>query len=87
MSEKFCEENGLELVVRSHEMKMEGYEFQKGNKVCTIFSAPNYCDQSGNKGALIRFKGEDMKPKFTQFEAVKHPNIPPMAYANTQGMF
>lgn len=33
----------------------------------------------GNKGAFIRF-GRDMEPQFTSFEAVPHPNIPPMAY-------
>lgn len=34
----------LELLVRSHEVKHEGYEYQKGGKTLTIFSAPNYCD-------------------------------------------
>lgn len=53
---------------------MEGYEFQKGGKVITIFSAPNYCDQTGNKGAWVKFNGKEMKPQFTQFEAVPHPN-------------
>ena len=35
-----------------------------------------------NKGAFIIFKGEDMKPNYTQFDWVDHPNIPCMAYAN-----
>lgn len=48
--------------MRSHEVKMPGYEYQKGGKCLTVFSAPNYCDQMGNKGAYIRFKGADMKP-------------------------
>ena len=41
----------------------------------------NYSDQMGNKGAFIRFF-EDMKPNYTQFDAVPHPNIPPMKYAS-----
>lgn len=41
---RFIEENNLKLVVRSHEVKHEGYEYQKGGKVLTVFSAPNYCD-------------------------------------------
>lgn len=42
----------------------------------------------GNKGAWIRFKGSDMKPQFTQFDAVEHPKIPPMAYSrNFSNMF
>lgn len=51
-----------ELLVRSHEMKDEGYEVEADGKLITIFSAPNYCDQMKNKGAYIRFKGDDMKP-------------------------
>jgi serine/threonine-protein phosphatase 5 len=41
---KFCEENSLKYVVRSHEVKPQGYEIQRGGKVITVFSAPNYCD-------------------------------------------
>jgi len=44
VAEKFLEENNLKLLVRSHEVKSEGYEYQKGGKVLTVFSAPNYCD-------------------------------------------
>ncbi len=58
------------MLVRSHEVKDAGYEVEADGKVITIFSAPNYCDQVGNKGALIRFKGSDMKPNFVQFTAV-----------------
>ena len=83
VSARFWEENSIDYVVRSHEMKMEGYEFQRGGKVITVFSAPNYCDQSGNKGAWVKFNGKEMKPVFTQFEAVPHPNKRCMQYANS----
>lgn len=39
----FLENNNLDLLVRSHEMKEEGYEVAHGGKCITIFSAPNYC--------------------------------------------
>ena len=51
-------------------MKQNGYEVEAEGRVITIFSAPNYCDQMGNKGAFIRFNANNMKPKFTQFSAV-----------------
>jgi len=86
VTEAFLNRNGLELLVRSHEVKDEGYEEAHGGKCVTIFSAPNYCDQMGNKGAFIRF-GPDCKPQFTQFEAAPHPQIKPMAYAGGAGMF
>ena len=38
--------------VRSHEVKDQGYEVEADGKLITVFSAPNYCDQMGNKGAL-----------------------------------
>ncbi len=57
-------------MVRSHEMKEKGYHEDANGRVITIFSAPNYCDQMGNKGAFIRFNGSDMKPKYTTFDAV-----------------
>lgn len=29
-----------------------------GGRVITIFSAPNYCDFTGNKAAIIRLNGK-----------------------------
>jgi hypothetical protein len=40
---------------RSHEVKDEGYEIEPGGRVVTVFSAPNYCDQFGNKGCYAHF--------------------------------
>lgn len=34
-----------DLVVRSHEVKDEGYEIEHDGRLITVFSAPNYCDQ------------------------------------------
>jgi len=82
VTHKFLKLNNLELLVRSHEVKDEGYSTEHDGKCVTIFSAPNYCDQIGNKGAFIRFNG-NMKPNFTTFSAVPHPNVPPMAYASS----
>jgi serine/threonine-protein phosphatase 5 len=88
VTHRFCDENSLDMVVRSHEVKEEGYLLEADGRLCTIFSAPNYCDQVGNKGAFIRFacenKGDQMKlePAYTKFEAVPHPDLKPMAYAN-----
>ena len=59
----------------------------RAGKCITVFSAPNYCDQMGNKGAFIRFTSHDMVPAFNKFEAVPHPNVPPMAYAGNMNNF
>ena len=80
ITEAFLKRNNLSLLVRSHEVKEEGYLVEHGGKTITVFSAPNYCDTMGNKGAFIHFD-ESLEPKFTKFEAVPHPPVRPMAYA------
>ena len=76
VTKKFLDENKLNLLIRSHEVKMEGYEVEADGKVITIFSAPNYCDQMGNKGAIIKFIGaEKLEPTFEKFESSPHPDI------------
>ncbi|KAL6529476.1 Serine/threonine-protein phosphatase 5 [Orobanche gracilis] len=82
VTKRFLEDNNLDLVVRSHEVKDEGYEIEHDGKLITVFSAPNYCDQMGNKGAYIRFEAPDLKPNIVTFSAVSHPDVKPMAYAN-----
>jgi len=79
----FCDHNGLDYIIRSHEVKEEGYEVAHDGKCITVFSAPNYCDSMGNKGAFINLKGGDLTPKFVTYKAVEHPAVRPMAYANS----
>lgn len=83
VTRRFLENNSLEYIIRSHEVKDNGYEVTHDGKCITVFSAPNYCDTMGNKGAFITLDGGDMTPKFTTYEAVPHPNVKPMAYANS----
>jgi len=82
VTEKFLEDNGLDYMIRSHEVKDEGYEVEHGGKLITVFSAPNYCDTIGNKAAYITLRPEEgFKPKYKQFEAQKHPGKKAMQYS------
>jgi len=83
VTRRFLENNSLEYIIRSHEVKEKGYEVMHDGKCITVFSAPNYCDTMGNSGAFITLDGGDISPKFTTYEAVPHPNVKPMAYANS----
>jgi len=87
VTKDFLKKNDLEYVVRSHEVKADGYEINHDGKCITVFSAPNYCDTMGNKGAFIKIKGNNLKPEFVSYEAVDHPKIKPMAYANNFSLF
>eukprot|EP00747_Dinoflagellata_sp_TGD_P186549 gnl/TRDRNA2_/TRDRNA2_43622_c1_seq1.p1 gnl/TRDRNA2_/TRDRNA2_43622_c1~~gnl/TRDRNA2_/TRDRNA2_43622_c1_seq1.p1 ORF type:complete len:420 (+),score=103.25 gnl/TRDRNA2_/TRDRNA2_43622_c1_seq1:85-1260(+) len=82
VTENFLKTNELKMVIRSHEMKEEGYEVEHDGQVVTIFSAPNYCDQMGNKGAFIHLDGKTLTPKYRSFAAVPHPPVRAMTYAN-----
>ncbi|KAL2010400.1 hypothetical protein VTN00DRAFT_6207 [Thermoascus crustaceus] len=80
VTKRFCEKNGLEAIIRSHEVRMEGYEVEHDGRCITVFSAPKYCDTTENKGAYINL-GPDFKLEYHSFDAVPHPDIKPMAYA------
>ncbi|CAL7948751.1 unnamed protein product [Xylocopa violacea] len=83
VTQNFLAMNNLDYIVRSHEVKNDGYEVGHDGKCITVFSAPNYCDTMGNQGAFITLNGKDMQPHFTSYEGVPHPNVRPMAYANS----
>ncbi|EZF73992.1 hypothetical protein H105_04321 [Trichophyton soudanense CBS 452.61] len=85
VTKRFCEKNGLEAIIRSHEVRMEGYEVEHDGRCITVFSAPKYCDSTENKGAYINI-GPELKLDFHKFDAVPHPNIKPMAYASNSIM-
>ncbi|GAB1207005.1 hypothetical protein APSETT445_005709 [Aspergillus pseudonomiae] len=80
VTKRFCEKNGLEAIIRSHEVRMEGYEVEHDGRCITVFSAPKYCDTTENKGAFINV-GPELKLDFQVFEAVPHPDIKPMTGA------
>ncbi|CAL3965952.1 hypothetical protein PZA11_002764 [Diplocarpon coronariae] len=85
VTKRFCDRNGLNAIIRSHEVRMEGYEEEHEGRCITVFSAPRYCDSTENKGAYINI-GPDYRLEFHKFDAVPHPNIRPMAYAQSSLM-
>ncbi|KAI8059538.1 Metallo-dependent phosphatase-like protein [Gongronella butleri] len=81
VTKDFLQRNNLDMLIRSHEVKEEGYVIEHDGKCVTVFSAPNYCDSVGNKGALINIT-PDMKLDYKTFGAVPHPQVRPMQYAS-----
>jgi diadenosine tetraphosphatase ApaH/serine/threonine PP2A family protein phosphatase len=51
-TQKFCKENGLQLVVRSHQVVRNGFQIQHGGRLVTVFSAPSYCGRDSNDSAI-----------------------------------
>ena len=55
VTEEFLKLNGLQKLIRSHEVKPDGYESTHQNAngdalLFTVFSASNYCGKVGNNG-------------------------------------
>lgn len=40
---KFLEINGMEHILRAHQLCMEGYSVMYEDRLSTVWSAPNYC--------------------------------------------
>lgn len=76
----FLKRNNLKLLIRSHEVKQNGYEVEHDGKCITVFSAPNYCDRMGNMGAVIQLSGDDMNPKYVVYKESTHPGKSVMYY-------
>lgn len=49
----FLQKHGLDLVCRAHQVVEDGYEFFASRQLVTVFSAPNYCGEFDNSGALM----------------------------------
>ncbi|RPD74291.1 protein phosphatase 5, partial [Lentinus tigrinus ALCF2SS1-7] len=81
VTKRWCQANGVTGVIRSHEVRQDGYSVEHGGLCTTVFSAPNYVDQAGNKGAFIRIDAAGSQT-YTQFDAQPHPPMKPMAYAS-----
>ncbi|KAJ7594025.1 phosphoprotein phosphatase [Mycena floridula] len=79
VTRRWCNLNSITGIIRSHEVRQDGYEIEHDGLCTTVFSAPNYVDQGGNKGAFIRIDSAGTR-KYTQYEAVPHPALKPMAY-------
>ncbi|ONL96415.1 Serine/threonine-protein phosphatase [Zea mays] len=50
---EFLQKHDLDLICRAHQVVEDGYEFFADRQLVTIFSAPNYCGEFDNAGAMM----------------------------------
>jgi len=51
--EKFLRKHDLDLICRAHQVVEDGYQFFAKRQLITLFSAPNYCGEFDNSGAMM----------------------------------
>ena len=49
----FLKKFDMDLVCRAHQVVEDGYEFFAKRQLVTLFSAPNYCGEFDNAGAMM----------------------------------
>jgi len=61
--EKFLDKYDLDLIARGHQVETDGYAFFADRQLVTLFSAPNYCGEFDNSGAIMSVE-EDLTCSF-----------------------
>jgi len=51
--DNFLKRHEFDLIVRAHQVVEDGYEFFAKRQLVTVFSAPNYCGEFDNAGAMM----------------------------------
>lgn len=67
-TDRFLNTNHLSLIIRAHQMMMDGCQYCHHMKVLTIFSAPNYEKKSKNKGGYAVID-EDLEVQLVRYAA------------------
>ena len=49
----FLRRHDFDLICRAHQVVEDGYEFFAKRQLVTVFSAPNYCGEFDNAGAVM----------------------------------
>lgn len=80
-AKRFVSANNLLCIIRSHEVQDLGFKLYRPHPnhlfpcLVSIFSAPNYCSNFGNKGAVLMLTKGVLD--FKQFEPAPHPCVFP----------
>jgi len=69
---KFLKTNDIDIICRAHQVVEEGYEFFANRELITVFSAPNYCGEFDNAGAMMNVE-ENL---LCSFQVLKPANKP-----------
>ncbi|GJX14586.1 metallophosphoesterase domain-containing protein, partial [Tanacetum coccineum] len=89
---EFLQKHDLDLICRAHQVVEDGYEFFADRQLVTLFSAPNYCNEFDNDGAMMIvdemlmcslhvIMGRKKKERFGGGRSMLPPATPPSSVA------
>jgi serine/threonine-protein phosphatase PP1 catalytic subunit len=64
----------MDLICRAHQVVEDGYEFFSKRQLVTLFSAPNYCGEFDNAGAMMSVD-ESLLCSFQVSSSISIPEI------------
>ncbi|KAI9282219.1 serine/threonine-protein phosphatase PP-Z1 [Sporodiniella umbellata] len=70
---EFLAKHDLDLVCRAHMVVEDGYQFFNDRTLVTVFSAPNYCGEFDNFGAIMSIN-EELLCSFELLTPLEHPS-------------
>lgn len=79
--QEFLQRHDLDLICRAHQVVEDGYEFFANRQLVTIFSAPNYCGEFDNAGAMMSVD-ESLMCSFQILKPVDH-KMPKFGFRST----
>lgn len=71
---KFLAYNGMEHILRAHQLCNEGYQVLFDDKLSTVWSAPNYCYRCGNMASVLEVS-DNGERKFNVFDAAPENDV------------
>lgn len=76
-TKEFLRNNDLQLVIRSHQLAMEGYRWFFENRLVIVWSAPNYSYRSKNKASIMKYGFDGSDPcKLMTYDAAPNRILP-----------
>ncbi|KAF7727153.1 serine/threonine protein phosphatase Pzh1 [Apophysomyces ossiformis] len=81
---EFLAKFDLDLVCRAHMVVEDGYEFFNDRTLVTVFSAPNYCGEFDNFGAIMSIN-EELLCSFELLTPLDHPSAQILELNKTTG--
>ncbi|KAL6962426.1 Serine/threonine-protein phosphatase pp1 [Sarracenia purpurea var. burkii] len=67
----FLKKHDLDLICHAHQVVEDSYEFFEERRLVTIFSAPNYCGEFNNAGALMTVDANSGSTSMATLNATK----------------